>query len=119
KEGVQDAVVEALFKGYFTDGRDISDRAVLLDVVAEAELDRSRAEAFLNGDAGDIRLEEAEARRLGVSGVPLFVINGEVALSGARGVADFLAAFEQASAPQEGAGGAACRLDPAGGMPTC
>lgn len=119
KEGVQDAIVEALFRGYFTQGRDISDRAVLLDVVAEAGLDRSRAEAFLTGDTNDIRREEAEARRLGVSGVPFFVINGKVVLSGARNVTDFLAAFEQSSEPHEEAEGGTCRLDPAGGKPTC
>src|SRR5947209_1031359 len=34
--GVQDAVVEALFRGYFTEGRDLSDRQTLLDVVAGA-----------------------------------------------------------------------------------
>src|ERR1019366_8500607 len=39
KEGVQDAVVEALFQGYFTEGRDISSRPTLIDVVAEAGLD--------------------------------------------------------------------------------
>jgi predicted DsbA family dithiol-disulfide isomerase len=43
-EGVQDAVVEALFRAYFTDGRDISDQHTLLDVVVEAGLDRGRAE---------------------------------------------------------------------------
>lgn len=123
REGVQDAVVEALFKGYFTEGRDISDRKVLLDVVAEAGLDRGRAEALLagDGDREDIRRGEAEARRFGVSGVPFYVINGKLGLSGARSVADFLAAFEQAAAPEPPAAaeGETCRLDPAGGKPTC
>ena len=44
KQGVQDTVVEALFRAYFTEGRDISSRQTLLDVVAEAGLDRHRAE---------------------------------------------------------------------------
>ena len=42
KEGVQDAVVEALFRAYFTEGRDISNRQTLIDVVAEAGLDRNQ-----------------------------------------------------------------------------
>ena len=41
KQGVQDAVVEALFRAYFTEGRDISNRQTLIDVVAEAGLDRA------------------------------------------------------------------------------
>ncbi|MDB5384876.1 MAG: hypothetical protein JWM11_522 [Planctomycetaceae bacterium] len=118
KEGIQDAVVEALFKGYFSEGQDISNRAILLDIVAKAGLDRIRAESLLNSK-GDIHEEELDARRLGVSGVPFFVINGKVAMSGARNVTDFLAAFEQASEPLDTAEGGTCRLDPAGGKPTC
>ena len=78
KEGVQDAVVEAVFRAYFTEGRDISRTAVLLDVVAEAGLDRGRAEAVLNSDEGlaAIRAAEEQARRAGVQGVPYFLING-------------------------------------------
>jgi predicted DsbA family dithiol-disulfide isomerase len=81
EQGVQDAVVEALFRAYFTDGRDIGVRAVLLDVVAGAGLDRERAEVELdsNDSAAAIRAEESEGRRLGVEGVPFFVLNGELA----------------------------------------
>ena len=43
EQGVQDAVVEALFRAYFTEGRDISDRRTLLDVVAGAGLEREPA----------------------------------------------------------------------------
>src|SRR5262249_16469120 len=42
RQGVQDAVVEALFRAYFTEGRDISNRQTLLDVVAEAALSAAR-----------------------------------------------------------------------------
>src|SRR5262245_50155605 len=52
KQGVQDAVVEALFRAYFTEGRDISKRPTLLDVVTEGGLDRPEAEAMLNSEDG-------------------------------------------------------------------
>ncbi len=42
KEGIQDAVVEALFLAYFTDGRDTSNQKTLIEVVAEASIDRKR-----------------------------------------------------------------------------
>ena len=42
QQGCQDAVVEALFRAYFTEGRDISNRQTLIDVVAEAGLERQR-----------------------------------------------------------------------------
>src|SRR3954447_14642149 len=58
-QGVQDAVVEALFRAYFTEGRDLSNRQMLLDVVAEAGLDRHQAEAVLNTNGMDA-FQEAE-----------------------------------------------------------
>jgi predicted DsbA family dithiol-disulfide isomerase len=102
QEGVQDTVVEALFRAYFTEGRNISDRRTLLDVVAEAGLDRSRAEAVLTSGGGQEAIREADelARRVRVEGVPFFVVNGKVALSGAQPPEAFLAAFTQALGPQ-------------------
>src|SRR5262249_18383686 len=81
--GVQGAVVEALFSAYFTEGRDISNRQTLLDVVAEAGLERHKAEAVLNSDDGleAIKEAEAQARRFRVEGVPFFIINGSLTLS--------------------------------------
>ncbi len=95
---VQDAVVEALFQAYFTDGRDLSKRATLAEVAAGSGLDRAEVEEMLAGDKGlDVVLAgEEQGRRLGVSGVPFFVLNGKVALSGAQPPEMFLQAFEQA-----------------------
>jgi len=99
-EGVQDAVVESLFRAYFTDGRDISNPQTLLDVVAEAGLDRGKAEGVLTSGGGQEAIREADelARRVRVEGVPSFVINGRVTLSGAQPPEAFLAAFRQALA---------------------
>ena len=98
KEGVQDSVVEALFRAYFTDGRDISDPQTLLDVIAEAGLDRGKADAELNGGEGMDAIKEAEelSRQRRVDGVPFFVVNGEITLSGAQQPEAFLEAFKQA-----------------------
>ena len=98
QEGVQDAVVEALFLAYFTEGRDISNRQTLLDVVAEARLDPSKAESLLESDGGLAAIQEADelARRVQVEGVPYFVINCRHTLSGAQPPDVFLEAFNQA-----------------------
>ncbi len=97
-EGVQGAVVEALFRAYFTEGRDISARQTLLDVVAKAGLDRARAEGVLWGGDGLEAMKEAEklSQRFRVEGVPFFVINGQITLSGAQQPDAFLEAFTQA-----------------------
>ena len=98
KQGVQDAVVEALFMAYFTEGKDISNRQTLLDVAAEAGLDRSKAEGVLNSSDGEEAIREAHelSRRVRVEGVPFFIINGKVTLSGAQPPDAFLAAFKEA-----------------------
>jgi hypothetical protein len=62
-EGVQEAVVEALFRAYFTEGRDLSHTTTLLDVVGGAGLDRSRAEGLLRGDGGWPRSARPKSKR--------------------------------------------------------
>ena len=98
QHGCQDAVVEALFVGYFTEGRDISNRTTLIDVVVEAGLERQVVEAMLNSDEGIAVIEEAGelSRRHGVSGVPFFTITTEITLSGAQQPDTFLEAFRLA-----------------------
>jgi predicted DsbA family dithiol-disulfide isomerase len=98
KEGVQDAVMEALFRAYFTEGRDISNRQPLIDVVAEGGLERGKAETVLKSDEGMEALKEAEelSRRHRADGVPFFIINGEITLSGAQQPDAFLDAFRRA-----------------------
>jgi predicted DsbA family dithiol-disulfide isomerase len=102
KDGIQDAVVEALFQAYFTDGRDISNPKTLIDVVAEAGLDRGKAEAVLNGNEGmDVLKEAGElSGRYHVEGVPFFVVNRKITLSGAQSPNVFVTSFEQASDSQ-------------------
>ena len=97
KEGIQDAVMEALFRAYFTEGRDISNRRTLIDVVAEAGLDRVKADAVLNGDEGMEAIKEAEglSRQHRVDGVPFFIVNGKITLGGAQPPEAFLEAFGQ------------------------
>jgi predicted DsbA family dithiol-disulfide isomerase len=98
KQGVQDAVVEALFRAYFTDGRDISNQQTLVDVVAEAGLDRHEGEVMLNSndDLEAIKDTDAVARRFGVDGTPFFIINGTLTLSGAQQTDAFLETFKRA-----------------------
>jgi predicted DsbA family dithiol-disulfide isomerase len=99
KEGVQDVVVEALFRAYFTEGRDINNRQMLIDVVAEAGLDRASAEDVLNGDDGLEAMKEGEelSRRFRVDGVPFFIVNAKITLGGAQPPDAFLDAFRQAT----------------------
>ena len=98
QQGKQDEVVEALFRAYFLEGKNIGDPKTLAHVAVEAGLDRTETEEFLASDKGvtEVKMEEAVGRRLGISGVPYFVINGTVAISGAQPSDIFVSAIGQA-----------------------
>jgi predicted DsbA family dithiol-disulfide isomerase len=83
--GVQDAAMEAVFKAYFIEGRDIGDAAVLADCAAQAGLDRDAVLEFLAGDVADKEMRAADqaAREAGVNGVPSFFLDGYGLFSGA------------------------------------
>jgi predicted DsbA family dithiol-disulfide isomerase len=119
EDGAQDAVVEAVFRAYFAEGKDITDVAILLNVVEGAGLDRSRAEALLNSDEGmgAIRTAEQQARRAGVQGVPFFIINERLALTGAREPREFLVALKEVGASSGDEQGV-CEIGP-GPEPSC
>ena len=85
-EGVQDAVVEELFSRYFEHGLDISQPSVLADVAADAGMDRSLVLKLLagNDDRDVVATEDEQARRMGIEGVPCYIVAGRYALLGAQ-----------------------------------
>jgi predicted DsbA family dithiol-disulfide isomerase len=97
RESLLDPIVEALFRGYFLEGADIGARATLVDIAVASGLNRDRVDGFLESDEGGaaVRQAEAEARRLGIHGVPHFIINGKYAISGAQSAEILAAAFDR------------------------
>ena len=85
-EGVQTPVAEQLFHRYLERGEDISERRVLLAVAESVGMDAGVVGRLLDGDADreTLEAEEAEARRMGVGGVPCFVIAGRHVIQGAQ-----------------------------------
>jgi len=86
--GNQSTVVQQLFHRYFERGEDISDHETLLDVAESAGMERAVVAKLLEGDADrdELTEEEEKARRMGVGGVPCFVIGGRYVLQGAQDV---------------------------------
>lgn len=84
--GHQPKIVEIMFRRYFTGGEDIGDHAVLLDIALEAGMDIQIVAGLLSSDA-DIDLiknEDATARKIGIQGVPSYVIANKYLLVGAQ-----------------------------------
>jgi predicted DsbA family dithiol-disulfide isomerase len=98
QKGCQDAVVESLFRGYFTEGADIGSMPVLCQLAGRAGLDPAAVESFLQREEGatEVKAEEAAGHRLGIRGVPYFVLNGSISISGAQPPDIFVSAFQQA-----------------------
>lgn len=85
QRGVQDAVVERLFRGYFVEGLDLNDRQVLVRLAVEGSVSTGDVEQLLAGEDGraEVLVEEAKYKSVGVSGVPSFFFNGQPGFSGA------------------------------------
>lgn len=96
--GLQEPVVEHFYRAYFTEGQSLFDHDSLVRLAAEAGLDTEEVRRVLNGDtyAEDVEADCAEARALGASGVPFFVIDGRYGVSGAQPSERFVQAIDQA-----------------------
>ena len=96
----QDEVVGELFKAYFEEGRNVGDRAVLLDVAEAAGMDRSVVAALFSAgaDVDSVKEEIGMARDMGVTGVPCFIIDNKYAVMGAQSVDVLTNAFREIAA---------------------
>jgi predicted DsbA family dithiol-disulfide isomerase len=93
--GVQEAVVDRLFRAYHAEGRDLNDHGTLAELAAEAGLG-GVAGRLAAGD-GDAEVSEqfARARELGVTGVPFYVFEERWAVSGAQSAEFFAGALRE------------------------
>ena len=103
QRGREDELLERLLQASFVEGELLSDHPTLVRLAAEVGLDGDEVERALTGDAfgTDVRAEGAEAHDLGLGGVPAFVLDRRLLVSGAQPADALLAALEQAweSAP--------------------
>jgi predicted DsbA family dithiol-disulfide isomerase len=98
QKGVQDAIVEELFDGYFCKGADIGDSKILADIGAEGGLDRAEVLAMLESDEGrkEVLAGDQMARNAGIQGVPSFALQGHVLFSGAVPAEEMANSFRRA-----------------------
>jgi predicted DsbA family dithiol-disulfide isomerase len=96
--GRQDELSEELFKAHFTEGANLTDRDTLADVAARAGLDRKAVAGYLASDEDRELIQKAdvEARGAGIGGVPFFIFNRKIGVSGAQDPDTLLEAMEQA-----------------------
>jgi predicted DsbA family dithiol-disulfide isomerase len=101
-QGKGDELVERITAAHFTDLQDVADPLVLRQAAEAVGLDGEQAARVLASlaHADEVRADEAHVRQLGISGVPFFVLDGRLGVSGAQSVHVFRAALAQASSAQ-------------------
>jgi predicted DsbA family dithiol-disulfide isomerase len=83
--GRQEAMLERLFRAYFSEGLLLSDHHVLASLAREVGVDGADGVLASDHFADEVRYDEALAAKIGISGVPAFILDGRVHVSGARG----------------------------------
>ena len=98
KQERQDEIVGELFRAYFEDGLDIGSLDVLADCARRAGLNEELARKYLESDDGrqEVVASDVYARRLGINGVPCFIVNRKYAVSGAQPPSAFVEVFNLA-----------------------
>jgi predicted DsbA family dithiol-disulfide isomerase len=96
--GVANETEEALFRAHFTDGKNIDDPEILVAIGAEAGIPRTEIEGLFSSDnyAKEVRDDQAQARAIGIRGVPFFIFNNKYAVSGAQSPDFFLQTLSKA-----------------------
>lgn len=97
KQGKESKVIEGLFVAYFTEGKDIALKETLKPIGLAAGLSEDDIEACLNTKAfeAEVREDESTAAELGLNGVPAFVFNQKLLVSGAQPPEAFLEVFSE------------------------
>jgi predicted DsbA family dithiol-disulfide isomerase len=97
---VQNRLVKRLFKLNFEEGQNLGDHAVLIEAAREAGMDAAVVETLLPTDADveAVRSEIATAQRMGISGVPCFLLEGKYAVMGAQDADALADAIRQVAA---------------------
>lgn len=102
--GLQGAMKERLLKAYFVDGLPISDRETLIQIASEMGIASEEARRVLESDAyaKDVRADEERAVKIGIHGVPFFLVNQKHGISGAQPSETFLELLQQVWAESPG-----------------
>ncbi|QVQ54078.1 DsbA family oxidoreductase [Spiractinospora alimapuensis] len=113
--GLGQRVRHRLMTAYTAEGAVLSDHGTLVRLAAECGLDPHRVRATLDSAdfASEVRADEKEARLLGISGVPTFVIDGRHSVAGGFRPDAFRKLLDEAwsEGPTDSAAGGTCRLD--------
>jgi predicted DsbA family dithiol-disulfide isomerase len=99
----QSQLKEALMQAYFCEGADLTKDTTLETIATNVGISHARVQAALQDHAAreEIAAQDQELRRMGINGVPFFIIGRQLGISGAQSAQSLLAALEQANTSSE------------------
>jgi len=97
ESGKQTELKLALFKAYFSEGKDISDREVLVGIAASVGIETQAVLAALDDDEirEVVKQEESQFKQMGIQSVPAFIINNKYLISGGQPVEAFVQGLQE------------------------
>ena len=96
KKGKQNQIIESIFYSYFIEGKDIGRLEELIVIAKHNKLDEQETNRYLtsNQDQENILEEEVKAKKMGIKGVPCFIINKEYVIFGVPEKNRFINSFD-------------------------
>tara|TARA_B100000787_G_C16177201_1_gene289707 strand:+ start:135 stop:770 length:636 start_codon:yes stop_codon:yes gene_type:complete len=97
QKNLQNEIIEDLFQAYFLEGLDIGDPNTLLDIAKNHEINEDEFKQYLTDKSNiePLANEEKEARKMGIKGVPNFIVNQQLVINGAQPVENFELIFSK------------------------
>ena len=100
EKGTQENVLSNLFESYFLNGEDIGDPNILLDIAIKHQIDAENFKSYLSDQENiePLANEEIQAKKMGISSIPTFIINKQIVVNGAQTTKNFELIFEKLKA---------------------
>ena len=100
EKGTQENVLSNLFESYFLNGEDIGDPNILLDIAIKHQIDAENFKSYLSDQENiePLANEEIQAKKMGISSIPTFIINKQIVVNGAQTSKNFELIFEKLKA---------------------
>ena len=97
---IQEKVLDDLFESYFLHGKDIGDPNILLQIAIKHNIDAEEFKSYLSDQENiePLANEEIQAKKMGISSIPTFIINKQIVINGAQTSENFELIFEKLKA---------------------
>ena len=99
KYKAENEVISDLFESYFNKAKDIGDEEVLLSIAKKKSLDVNEVKTYLNDEANIKKIDKMDnvAKEMGITGVPFYVFNDQLSISGAQSVEQLIEAIKKSN----------------------